>query len=121
MTGRLIDSSAIISLLKGTLPEEWRTKIRGNRHAISVLTYFEVCRYYGLAGKSRELEDVRPVLTEFDILPLTRAVCEAAATPRIAQRLASVDSLIYATAQENGLELVTRDKDFKGMPGTVMV
>lgn len=121
MTGRLIDSSTVISLLKGTLPTEWRAKIRDDLHAISILTYFEVCRYYGLAGKTRELEDVRPILMEFNILPLSRAVCEAAAAPRIAQRLASVDSLIYATAQENGLELVTRDKDFKGLPGAIVV
>ncbi|OIO26708.1 hypothetical protein AUJ14_01025 [Candidatus Micrarchaeota archaeon CG1_02_55_22] len=121
MTGRLVDSSVIISLLKGTLSEEWRKKIRSERQAISSLTYYEVCRYYALAGKSRQLEDVKPVLTEFDVLPPTREICEAAATPHLAQKLASIDSLIYATAQLNKLELITRDNDFTGLPGTTVI
>lgn len=52
---------------------------------------------------------------------MTAAICERAGRLAVTARLHLADSVIYATAQEHSLTLVTRDNGFKGLKDTVVL
>ncbi len=51
------------------------------------------------------------------IVPLSESLSLAAADLSLERRLAMADAIVYATAQAEGAELVTGDRDLKGLPG----
>ena len=51
------------------------------------------------------------------VIPLTTAIALAAADLSLAHRLAFADAVIYASARQSGVELVTCDDHFAGLPG----
>lgn len=55
------------------------------------------------------------------VVDITPIVSENAALFSIEHKLAAIDSLIYASAQENNAMLITADNDFRGLPGTVVL
>ncbi len=55
------------------------------------------------------------------IVPLSESLALAAADVSLELRLAMADSIVYATAQAENAELVTSDKDLRGLPGVTFV
>ena len=55
------------------------------------------------------------------IVPLSESLALAAADVSLEFRLAMADSIVYATAQAENAELVTSDKDLRGLPGVTYV
>jgi predicted nucleic acid-binding protein len=51
------------------------------------------------------------------MVPLSESLSLAAADLSLERRLAMADAIVYATAQAEGAELVTGDRDLKGLPG----
>src|SRR5437868_4116998 len=78
--------------------------------SISHMTWMEV-----MAGATPGEEErrTRAFLRRFDVRPIDEAVAERAVTLRRARRIRLPDAIIWATAQELGQMLVTRNtKDF---------
>jgi len=51
------------------------------------------------------------------LIPLSESLALAAADVSLEFRLATADSVVYATARAENAELVTSDKDLHGLPG----
>jgi len=67
-------------------------------------------------GKPQALEAV--ALTEQGrVVPLTTAIALSAADLASEHQLSFADSIIYATAQLHGVNLVTSDHHFQGLSG----
>ena len=62
------------------------------------------------------------MLSLFEVLSLSAAVADVAATIRRERRLKLPDAIILATARSHGLRLVTRNtKDFRPEDGDILV
>lgn len=108
MSAALFDSNIVIDFAAG-LPAALRETQRYDHLLVSVVTWVEV-----MAGTKRDDEAaIRRVLAGFDVVQLTPAVAEQAATIRRERRIKLPDAIIQATAQVSELLLVTRNtKDF---------
>lgn len=79
---------------------------------ISLVTWMEIM--IG-AGTSAEESQLRSFLTRFEVHPITTAIAERAVTIRRESRQRLPDAIIWATARELNLILVTRNtRDFPG-------
>jgi predicted nucleic acid-binding protein len=93
--------------------------IRGARPLPNVgAAYSLITRCELFAGREREEDAVRTLLTSLREISIDRAVAERAGRLRRGLTIRTPDALIAATAIEHGLELVTRNRrDFKDIPG----
>ncbi len=119
MKGFLIDTSVIISLLKDELGKEYEDFVLSKNSSISIITFLETARFYRLAGLKNKWPEAKKELEKFEILQLTQSIAENAAA--YAGKLSIADSIIYATAYEHKLTVVTKDKDFKGLQDAVVL
>ena len=78
--------------------------------------------------KSRYLRDKKDPTTRIQliversfILPLDKEIALLAADVKQKHGLHTVDAVVYATAQQRGLTLITGDQHFKGMPNIEMI
>lgn len=55
------------------------------------------------------------------VVPLSESLALAAADVSLEFRLAMADAIVYATARVENAELVTSDKDLRGLPGVTYV
>ena len=60
--------------------------------------------------------EVMALTEEAEVAPLTTAIALAAADWALEHRLSFADALIYATARQYGVPLVTADDHFQGLP-----
>lgn len=105
----LFDSTIVIDYLNGVTAA--REAIRAEPVArISLVTWIEVMA--GARDSAGE-EWTRRTLGRFVTLPITTAVAEEAVVLRRTRRLKLPDALIFATARNHGIILVTRNtRDF---------
>ncbi|MBI4361251.1 PIN domain-containing protein [Candidatus Micrarchaeota archaeon] len=120
MTVILIDTSTLIRFYKNELDEKTEGALRKGISGISIMTYFEIIRWLLKVHRANE----RPYFIQrmqetFDIIPLSLAICEHAAQIAHSDSFSTADALIYATALENGIKLMTSDTDLKGKPGVI--
>ena len=106
----VFDTNILIDYLNG---EEAALKelSRYQSRFISVITHIEV-----LVGAVNHQEEIviRSFLTSFELKQLTTDIAERAIKIRKEHRLKIPDAIVYATAQEEGCILVTRNtKDLK--------
>lgn len=117
----LVDSSVIIDYFNDEIDDRV-LKIMENRNwIVSIITHYEVYRYVYKIGRVKDLEVVRRRLEAFRTAPLTPDVCAAAARASMLHNLSVADSIIYASARMNGLELLTFDSDLKGKEGVTFI
>ena len=108
MVKALFDTNILIDYLNGVSAA--RDELgRYNGKAISIVTWMEV-----LAGASPKTEAViRAFLGDFEIVALDDRIAEHAVSFRKSHKMKLPDAIIWASAQANGLLLVTRNiKDF---------
>ncbi|TAJ25989.1 MAG: type II toxin-antitoxin system VapC family toxin [Nitrospirae bacterium] len=60
-------------------------------------------------------------LSATQVIPLTESIAFLAADLSLRHGLAMADAIVYATAQDQGVEVVTSDADLKDLPGVVYV
>jgi predicted nucleic acid-binding protein len=108
MVKALFDTNILIDYLNGH--EKARNELsRYTEVAISMITWMEV-----MAGAT-DLDrlETETFLQSFELLPVDMHVARRAVEIRQAKRVKLPDAIIWATAQENNLLLVTRNpKDF---------
>ncbi len=104
----LFDTTILIDNLNGHA-QALATRDRYTDHFISIVTWMEV-----LVGATAATEGfVRTFLKSFVLLDLTPAIAERAILIRRQKRLKLPDAIILASAEINGLTLVTRNtRDF---------
>lgn len=123
----LLDANIVAAYLlgkrgAGDLARAW---VQNNEAATSIIVYGEVCEYLkGLSDVSLRLVALRTLLKKVYPYPLTYSSLEQYAEIRRAMRpphgpglIGDIDTLIAATALDNGLTLVTADGDFTRVPG----
>ena len=117
----MVDTSVLIDVLQGkTTPEAEETLSRAST-SISILSYYEVCKFVFRTGKAKELAAIKQQMNSFQILGITTAICEEAAHAAYSKTLSMADAVIYATARQNDLKLATSDSDLKGMDGVIFL
>jgi predicted nucleic acid-binding protein len=105
----VFDTNILVDYLNGVSAAD-RELDRYEEIAISIVTWMEV-----LAGAAVEGEEIviREFLARFKVQPLEKAVAERAVKIRRKYRVKLPDAVIWATAQDLGRILVTRNtKDF---------
>ncbi len=117
----LIDSSVLISFLKKELDHRSYETLEGRKGAISILTFTETCKYFHAAGKAREWNEQRAKFSSLETLPVTKQIGELAAKTCVEKNLPLIDAIIYATAVEHKLILVTKDDHFHGLKNVLMI
>jgi predicted nucleic acid-binding protein len=60
-------------------------------------------------------------LNATQVIPLTQSIALLAADLSLRHGLAMADAIVYATAQDQGAEVVTGDADLKDLPGVIYV
>ncbi|MGU7772065.1 PIN domain-containing protein [Burkholderia sp. MR1-5-21] len=108
MVKALFDTNILIDYLGGV--ESARAELTHyDYRAISTITWMEV-----LVGTTANDETaIRAWLSSFDVIPLDSTVANRAVTIRKERRIRLPDAIVWATAQVNGLLLVSRNtKDF---------
>lgn len=60
-------------------------------------------------------------LTATEVIPLTESIALLAADVSLRYSLAMADAIVYATAQDQGADVVTSDADLKDLPGVVFL
>lgn len=76
---------------------KWLTRERGEAEADQVIAYTQKCR----------------------VVPLDTPIALLAADLHREHALATADAIVYATAQQQGAELLTCDAHFETLPGVV--
>lgn len=76
---------------------KWLTRERGEAVADQVIAYTQKCR----------------------VVPLDTTIALLAADLHREHALATADAIVYATAQQQGAELLTCDAHFEALPGVV--
>lgn len=117
----LADTSVIIDYLEDNTSKEADDWLESRPVIISIVTYYEVCRFFLQIGKPKEMEEVKNRLKNFEIKGLTMEICEEAARISNSNRFSIADSVICATAKVQGVRLLTSDSDLKGMKDVVFL
>ncbi|AOJ34733.1 type II toxin-antitoxin system VapC family toxin [Burkholderia metallica] len=108
MVKALFDTNILIDYLGGV--ESARAELgRYDYRAISTISWMEV-----LVGTSaRDEAPIRAWLSSFDVIALDSTIADRAVTIRKERRIRLPDAIVWASAQVNGLLLVSRNaKDF---------
>lgn len=127
----MLDTGPLTGYLRGrptitALVEPWR---RRRETATSVLVYAEIVEYLkGLPDFPthrrqfhRLLRDLYPYFLTFPILERYADIRRDLRPPHGPGLIGDVDTLIAATALEEGLTLVTSDSDFERVPGLSVI
>jgi len=122
-TQYLIDSNAVIELLKGYLPskgDEWLENIVGeNLHHLSTINKIELLGFNGAPVEMQLLEDF---IAASNVLPLTEAVVQKTIDIRRNHKIKLPDAVIAATALVHGLTMISRNlSDFERINGLTCV
>ncbi len=108
MVAALFDTNILIDYLNGVSQARIELERYGSR-AISVVTWMEV-----MVGAQPSVEaGTRDFLSSFTLIDLDSEIAERAVSLRRAYRIKLPDAIVWASAQANGMLLITRNtKDF---------
>jgi tRNA(fMet)-specific endonuclease VapC len=121
----VLDTSVVVSLLKGTPDATKNLKAlqeTNQRIALTVITAYELLKGANLSCRRQDnLSDVKTILSSVELLDLTTdATIEAAQIyaelKRTGQLIGEFDILIAAIVKTNGEEILTRDRHFEAIP-----
>ncbi len=117
----LIDTSALIDFFEDKMAPETERLIINRELAMSVITFGEFYKFLLKIGRTSKWPEYKERLSKYRLIDVTKEISEKAASFSYIYGLSFADSLIYATARLNELELLTSDsKDFKGKKGVII-
>jgi predicted nucleic acid-binding protein len=119
----LVDSSGWLEFfVDGPLADDYEHYLaKTNSIVTPTLVLHEV---YKLIKRERSEEDAliaAAQMSQTRLVPLTDSLALTAADLGLEHKLAMANSIVYATAQSLGAELVTSDADFSGLPGVTFL
>ncbi len=115
----VVDSCGWIEYLTdGPLAQYYAGVLEGDEPvAVPTLVLYEVYKFVKrVSGEERAMVAAAHLCT-CTLVPLDEALALEAADAALAHGLAMADATVYATACRLGAELITSDKDLKGLPG----
>jgi tRNA(fMet)-specific endonuclease VapC len=122
----VLDTSVVVSLLKGTADAVKNMKVlqeTNQRITLTDITAYELLKGANLSSKRQDnLSDVKTILSSVELLDFSvEASIEAAQIyaelKRAGHLIGEFDILIAAIVKTNGEELLTRDRHFEAIPG----
>lgn len=120
---RVVDTSAWIEWLVGSpLRKKLVKEIPDKAECIvPTIVQLELAKWLARAVGEDQADQMIAYTQKCFVAPLDmRTALRAAAMCRLYQ-LATADAVVYATAAENGAELLTCDAHFQGLPNVVFV
>lgn len=123
MKSLVVDSSCWIEVLTNG---KQATKVQGlitkaERLIVPTVVIFEVFRKIKTSTTEEKALLATSFLSQHEVQPLTREISLLAADLSIEHKLAMADSLVLAHAKESNSQLLTLDKDFRGLAGTIVI
>jgi predicted nucleic acid-binding protein len=114
----VVDSSGWLEVMSmGPNARHFRPVIKRTEEVIvPALVLYEVCKCAFLWQGAEYAKAVAVMLDDGIYVEVSREVVAAAVDVSLRYKLATADSLIYATALEYDATLWTQDKHFKGLP-----
>jgi predicted nucleic acid-binding protein len=113
----LLDSNILIDAGKG-LPQAFHELSRYRRHAISRINWIEVLSVRDAA----QAQVLSGLANSFEMIEVSIEIATRTVDIRRTTRLKLADAMIYATALEHGLTLITRNtKDFNEQMPSVRI
>jgi len=118
---RVIDTSAWIEWLVGSalgkkLSKEFPDK---SRCVVPTIVQLELSKWLVREVGEEQADQVIAYTQKCVVVPLDTATALLAADLHRAHKLATADAIVYATAQQQGADLLTCDAHFKDLPDTV--
>ena len=118
---RVIDTSAWIEWLVGSalgkkLSKEFPDK---SRCIVPTIVQLELSKWLVREVGEEQADQVIAYTQKCVVVPLDTAIALLAADLHRAHKLATADAIVYATARQQGADLVTCDAHFKGLPNVV--
>lgn len=120
---RVIDTSAWIEWLTGSalgkkLGQAFPHK---SRCIVPTIVQLELSKWLVREVGEEQADQVIAYTQTCTVVPLDTAIALLAAELHREYKLATADAIVYATARQQGADLLTCDAHFKGLPDTVFV
>lgn len=87
------------------------------RVIVPAVVEYEVHRWSLRQVGEEKADAYAAAMSRHEAVPLTAALARRAAELGHAHKIAACDALVYATAEAQGVMLVTADPDLQGLPG----
>lgn len=115
----VVDSSGWIEIFTdGPLRRDFRSWIdQADEVLVPTLVVYEVYKVIRRGASEDEADQAIARLRQCTVVPLDDALAVEAADFSLQRGLAMADAVVYATAQAQGVPLVTSDRHFQGLPG----
>jgi predicted nucleic acid-binding protein len=119
----LVDTCGWIEwLTDGPLAEDFEPYLQsGEGLLVPTCVQFELYKWVKRERGEPVALEVMALIEEAQVAPLTTAIALAAGDWALEFRLSFADALIYATARQYDVPLVTSDDHFQGLPEVVYV
>ncbi|CAG4899428.1 type II toxin-antitoxin system VapC family toxin [Paraburkholderia gardini] len=120
---RVIDTSAWIEWLIGSAPGKKLSKEfpDKSRCIVPTIVQLELSKWLVREVGEEQADQVIAYTQKCMVVPLDTAIALLAAELHREYKLATADAIVYATARQQGADLLTCDAHFNGLPGTVFV
>jgi predicted nucleic acid-binding protein len=125
--GYLLDTWCWMQYFQGKpLPGRVRELIDSGRSRTCMITFAEISDLYHREGRIDADRRIDFIASTSIIVDLDPMVCDGAGRTKWSQRkkkraMSLADAMIYETAQQNELILLSGDPDFKGLDGVEFV
>lgn len=115
----LIDSSGWIEFfVDGPLADRYATYLSTRYEVVTpTIVLYEVYKKVKRERGEETALSIAGRLNATQVIPLTDSLAYLAADLSLRHGLAMADAIIYATAQDQGAEVITGDADLKDLPG----
>ena len=118
---RLVDTSVWIEWLVGSVLGVQLGKELPLRDAcvVPTMVQLELVKWLTREMGEEQADQMIAYTQKCIVVPLTTSIALRAAALHREHKLATADAIVYATALEQGAELITCDSHFKNLPQTV--
>jgi predicted nucleic acid-binding protein len=120
---RVVDSSAWIEWLTKTALSDHieREMPRRNDCIVPTIVQLELSKWLAREKGEEAVDSFIAYTTKCIVVPLDTALARLAAEISASRKLAMADAIIYATAEQQGADILTCDAHFKGLERVVYV
>lgn len=120
---RVIDTSAWIEWLVGSATGKKLAKEIPDKDLciVPTIVQLELSKWLWRELGESQADQVMAYTMKCRVVPLDTTIALLAADMHRQHKLATADAVVYATALQQGAELLTCDAHFEGLPGAVLV
>ena len=122
VTARVVDTSVWIEWLAGSaIGKRLAKEIPGKADCIvPTMVQLELAKWLTREVSEEVADRVIAYTQKCDVVPLDTRLALLAAELHRSHKLATADAIVYATAQQHGVPLLTCDAHFEGLPDVIL-